>query len=544
MHRFLSSAISGACLFALGSPVPIGVTQRSSFPTYARTLQLEPSADTSANVSIGDVNGDGKLDLVLIKGRHWPGMSRVLLGDGRGSFPTAYDLTDARYRSYSGTLVDLDGDGTLDVILSNDTPDPKVILLNDGTGHFRRASTFGQAQWETRNVAIADLDGDGRPDIVVANRSDHAVQYFCLNQGGGRFDAACTAFADYSATTITPADVDGDGRIDLVVPHRDGGQGYVYLNGGKATFSAARRIPFGPPNAAVRMAAVSDLDGDGALDIVVIDEKRHAVEIHYGDKAGGFGLAQRLDPGGATPYALAVADLDRDGHPDILVGYVEAPSAAFFGDGKLRQFARVGFGDSRGTTYGFAVADIDGDGYLDVAAARSEAPNMVYFGDAGGRATSWQPSPGHAQVPLWPGIPPNARPAPDSESIATAPHPVAGKSWTYVRNVSRPTLTVYSPTGNNTGAAVVVFPGGGYQILAIDLEGTEVCDWLTAKGITCVLLKYRVPRSGPSWQPDCRCQVNPKPQPALQDAQPAIGLVRQHAVLWHIDQRPHSSEGL
>ena len=70
---------------------------------------------------------------------------------------------------------------------------------------------------------------------------------------------------------------------------------------------------------------------------------------------------------------------------------------------------------------------------------------------------------------------------------------IAGKSGEFVVNVSRPTMTVYSPTGKNTGAAVVVFPGGGYMTLAIDLEGTEVCDWLTLKGITCVLLKYRVP---------------------------------------------------
>src|SRR5262249_3973199 len=102
---------------------------------------------------------------------------------------------------------------------------------------------------------------------------------------------------------------------------------------------------------------------------------------------------------------------------------------------------------------------------------------------------------------------------------------------------SRPTLTVYSPQGRNTGAAVVVFPGGGYHILAMDLEGTEVCDWLTARGITGVLLKYRVPRSGPSWDDSCRCWINPKPATGLQDAQRAIGLVRLHAAEWHID--PH-----
>ena len=94
-------------------------------------------------------------------------------------------------------------------------------------------------------------------------------------------------------------------------------------------------------------------------------------------------------------------------------------------------------------------------------------------------------------------------------------------------------MTVYSPKGKNTGAAVVVFPGGGYQILAIDLEGSEVCDWLLPRGITCVLLKYRVtdvgpyPKSGPY----------PESPMALEDAQRTVGLVRFHAAEWHID--PH-----
>jgi acetyl esterase/lipase len=114
---------------------------------------------------------------------------------------------------------------------------------------------------------------------------------------------------------------------------------------------------------------------------------------------------------------------------------------------------------------------------------------------------------------------------------------IAGKPTQSVSNVSRPTMTVYSPKGKNTGAAVVVFPGGGYQELAIDLEGTEVCDWLTSRGITCVLLKYRVPDSGPAWHDDCRCYIHPKAPAALEDAQRTVGLLRFRAAEWHID--PH-----
>src|ERR1700677_1543693 len=147
----------------------------------------------------------------------------------------------------------------------------------------------------------------------------------------------------------------------------------------------------------------------------------------------------------------------------------------------------------------------------------------------------WQPSPGHTQVPIWPGRVPDPQPVAGPEFAETTAKPWmdTGTPAAGVSNVSRPTMTVYSPKGKNTGAAVVVFPGGGYQGLAIDLEGTEVCDWLTPKGITCVLLKYRVtdvgpyPKSGPY----------PESPMALEDAQRTVGLVRFHAAEWHID--PH-----
>ena len=106
-----------------------------------------------------------------------------------------------------------------------------------------------------------------------------------------------------------------------------------------------------------------------------------------------------------------------------------------------------------------------------------------------------------------------------------------------ITNVSQPTMTVYAPKEPNTGTAVVVFPGGGFQILAMDLEGTDVCDWLTPKGVTCVLLKYRVPSEPYRWQCDCRPHNRALSVPALQDAQRALRLVRAHAAEWHID--PH-----
>jgi acetyl esterase/lipase len=148
----------------------------------------------------------------------------------------------------------------------------------------------------------------------------------------------------------------------------------------------------------------------------------------------------------------------------------------------------------------------------------------------------WQPSPGYTQVPIWPGPAPDPQPVAGPEIAETSSGKdglIAGRPVVGISNVTRPTMTVYSPKEKNTGAAVVVFPGGGYQGLAIDFEGTEVCDWLTPKGITCVLLKYRVkdvgdyPKSGPY----------PESPMALEDAQRTMGLLRFHAAEWHID--PH-----
>ena len=151
-------------------------------------------------------------------------------------------------------------------------------------------------------------------------------------------------------------------------------------------------------------------------------------------------------------------------------------------------------------------------------------------GDLSAQTTAWQPSPGRTQMPIWPKEPPGTQrvEGPEQASLVTD-SPVAGKPWLAVENVSQPTITAYPPKGKNTGIAMVVFPGGGYQILAIDVEGTEICDWLTSKGITAVLLKYRVPteRVGPYRESPL----------ALQDAQRALGLVRLHAGEWQID--PH-----
>lgn len=353
--------------------------QTRELPTFTRMVLLEDSAETSANVSIGDLNGDGALDIVLAKGRHWPLIDRVLINDGSGRFRAAHDLGDVADRSYSVTLTDIDRDGDLDVVVGNDAPDPKRVYANDGKGHFRLLSTFGRPEWPTRNATAADLNGDNLPDIIVANRTGDRPgnNFICLNRGGGRFDGDCNAFSHDSTTTVTPADVNRDGRVDLIVPHREGGQSYVHLNDGNARFE--RRIPFGHSAAAIRVAEATDLNKDGRVDIVAIDERLGAF-ITFGESNTVFSAPVEITGPKTMPYALSVGDLNTDGHTDVLVGYVEAPSIAYFNDGSGRRFTPVSFGDDKGTVYGFAVGDLNRDGHPDIAVARSDAPNVAFFG--------------------------------------------------------------------------------------------------------------------------------------------------------------------
>jgi len=161
----------------------------------------------------------------------------------------------------------------------------------------------------------------------------------------------------------------------------------------------------------------------------------------------------------------------------------------------------------------------------------------VFVSHAGSAETArqWQPPAGAVQIPLWPAGLAIAEPDITGPETVKTGGAIAGRPVTSIANVARPTMTIYPAKGRNTGAAVMVYPGGGYQILAVDLEGTEVCDWLTAKGVTCVVVKYRVPQTW--WPKDGGPQRAPKIQMALQDAERALGMLRHQAKRWGID--PH-----
>ncbi len=371
--------IAGFALVGLSPAASAQAGSRVGEPLRFELRELESVSETTGGASIGDLNGDGHPDILLMKGRHWPLKSVVLLGDGKGNFKPGAPLPQAGAgnRSYSAPLADLNGDGHLDFILSNDRPDAKLIFVGDGKGNFTQSGTYGAPTWPTRNSVIADLNGDGFPDIVTANRGSSSMISF--NDGKGNFPDSVVLGPETSSNVVA-GDMDGNGSMDVVVAFRDKGQCVVYLNDGRGRFP--RKETFGPKVTSTRAMAVADMNKDGRLDIIACHQALGTF-IYLNQGKGTFDAGTQLSGADAVPYSLIATDLNGDGAPEIIVGFIDAPGVLFWNDGSGQKFTQSKFGDGRGGIYGLAVADLNHDGLLDIVAARSEAPSFVLLQQKG-----------------------------------------------------------------------------------------------------------------------------------------------------------------
>lgn len=321
------------------------------------------------DVAFGDMNGDGKLDIVSCTNA----VTSVLLnthdeGDVFATFAQAVHMP-AGADSRGVEVADLNGDGNLDIISAAYGADRVGVQLGNGDGTFQPV-TYVTAGDGPRQVAVADFNGDGLLDVACTNQLSDDVSVF-LNTGSGLGAQARRAVGD-APGTIRAADLDGDGDIDLAVVVNGFNRVGVLLNNGAGGFT------LGPPNAVGANPTemrVADLDGDGDADIVTTDRDAGSLSLLFNNGSGAF--SRTAMPVGATPTRVAAIDVTLDGLVDLVVVSGTAERAtAYAGDGMGGFVAGGSFATPSGLL-DMEMADVTGDGLVDLAGATGNRSVLV-----------------------------------------------------------------------------------------------------------------------------------------------------------------------
>jgi hypothetical protein len=353
-------------------------------PRHDYNTGAEPNS-----LQVGDLNGDGKADLLT---HDWDDRTfSVLANKGDGSFATrrAYPVGDDLGPV---AMTDLNGDGDMDLVgvAGDDSDENKAyVFLNDGHGGFpaRRDIETGLSPVD---LALGDLNGDGRRDLVVADSGQPAVSVFLNTIGKGKpFVAPAAVFphaqaydADAVIESVAVGDVNGDGRQDIVTTNRREGTASVLLSRQNG-FAEPKKYGVGR---APHWAAIGDLNGDRAADLAVVDTRDDAVSILLNAGNGTF-TSKRDYPTGHRPYTVAIGDLDGDGTQDLAVGDAGPINGLTVsvlmnaGDGSFP--TRRAYRMPR-APISVALGDVNGDGRMDIVTANHQRLSVSVLLNLGG----------------------------------------------------------------------------------------------------------------------------------------------------------------
>ncbi len=359
------------CLTLLaGSPNwPVSAADPTFTPYY-----FGGAASTYA-VAVGDMNGDGRLDIIQGNDSYY-GIS-LFLNDGLSTFGDATQVGDGY--TLSAAVGDINGDGALDIVQGRDHAQNRVYL-NDGQGGFAASIPFGSTPFTTtQSVALGDFNGDGALDILEGNRGQ---SFLYLNDKVGGFGAGIPIGAPQDTRSVAAGDVNGDGALDIVMGV-DNQPGMIYLNDGLGGFGAGE--PFDAVSHTARSVVVGDLNGDGALDIVQGNYGQQSF-IYYNTGQGQFEVGVPLDVETYLTTSLVLGDVNGDGGLDIVQGsesvwngqqWTEIKSILYLNDGQ-GGFGAGGFIGEKQNARSLAVGDLNGDGALDIVQGNSGQQSAIY----------------------------------------------------------------------------------------------------------------------------------------------------------------------
>ena len=324
---------------------------------FAPAVSL-PAGLTPSAIAVGDVNKDGKQDLVVAN----QGEQSVteLFGDGNGGFTGRTDLNVGVFPS-DVALADLNGDGRLDIVVASASDRSLVVLPSNSLGGFLLPIVTQVANGPSALV-LGDVSLDGRPDFVVACGGSDSVATVISTPGGG-FGLTSYTRVGSRPSALALGDVNGDGVQDLAVANAGSNNVQVFIGAG-GTFVSPRTFPVGTEPSGL---ALRDVNGDNKLDLLVTNAGSNKVSVLLGDGTGGFTAVADV-PTGTTPRDIVVADFNGDGKPDLAV--------ANQGSNDVSVLLGDGLGGFTGGTvpagvgaHGIAAADVNGDGKPDLFTA-------------------------------------------------------------------------------------------------------------------------------------------------------------------------------